>query len=628
LLIAGATALFAEYILSARNGQPHPNEAQATRRYILISVSLGVLCGGLFYLLRAETHFLGDGYALLSTLATETPLIKGRGLGEGLLHLWVSNLVGGPSESAALASYRMISIGSGLLFCAITTYLAFRIMDSLTKRVLLLVGIVSGGYALMFFGYVENYAVFLVSVLAFLSAGLLIVSGKLNRWWIVAPLLFALFFHLFGVSLCVPALYVLLHGSGLGNRIQKLSAATKLVLSVAIGGGLVAAGGYFYFTDLYVRLMILPIFSNIFVVDSYTLFSWRHLVDLVNLLFMLVPGILVLLPTFYFVWKSRNTRRPALLFLAIATFCAAGAIFIIDPKLGMTRDWDLLSFAGLPLNMLLFIAALSSTRNAVAGPVLAIALGLLSLLPRAFVLHSPERGLQQIEQYINLDPGRSRPALKLLGELSQKEGSRAGVDKWQNEATTRFPGIRLVYSAKNLSGQGNYLEAKRVLSVALKSNATFADAWLMLSQCYVNERNLDSALICARISDGLNPYNPATLEQMAFSYFMLQKYDQAEEIWLAQSKRDSAWSNPLYGLACIAKRKGDAARYQEYLIKAVSKSDAPPQFSMELADHYLASGQIRPAAAALQQAQQRGLNPKLIEERVSRYPQLKQWLGQ
>jgi hypothetical protein len=49
---------------------------------------------------------------------------------------------------------------------------------------------------------------------------------------------------------------------------------------------------------------------------------------------------------------------------------------------------------------------------------------------------------------------------------------------------------------------------------------------------------------------------------------------------------------------------------------------------MELADHYLASGQIRPAAAALQQAQQRGLNPKLIEERVSRYPQLKEWLGQ
>ncbi|RKX25477.1 MAG: hypothetical protein DRP47_09750, partial [Candidatus Zixiibacteriota bacterium] len=60
----------------------------AERKFLLVSLSLVVLSGLLFYFFRARTHFLGDGYTILSLLAADNPLVKGRELGAAYAHIW------------------------------------------------------------------------------------------------------------------------------------------------------------------------------------------------------------------------------------------------------------------------------------------------------------------------------------------------------------------------------------------------------------------------------------------------------------------------------------------------------------------------------------------------------------
>ena len=40
--------------------------------------------------------------------------------------------------------------------------------------------------------------------------------------------------------------------------------------------------------------------------------------------------------------------------MAIMLVCCLGAVFVLDPKLGMPRDWDLFSFAGVPFVVLCY----------------------------------------------------------------------------------------------------------------------------------------------------------------------------------------------------------------------------------------------------------------------------------
>ncbi|MCK4461803.1 MAG: hypothetical protein KAW46_08350, partial [candidate division Zixibacteria bacterium] len=122
----------------------------------------------LFYFLRARTHFLGDGYTLLSSLATDqATAMKIREYGESLLHIWLENLIGGDGQAAALLSYQIISIAAGLLFVIVTALFASKLFERTADRVLFLLGVCTGGYMLLFFGYVENYSLFVLSVLVY-----------------------------------------------------------------------------------------------------------------------------------------------------------------------------------------------------------------------------------------------------------------------------------------------------------------------------------------------------------------------------------------------------------------------------------------------------------------------------
>lgn len=630
LFTVGAVVLAIEIMASSRPSfERLATNGLSDKTYLLIYLSITVLFAATAYLLRVEVHFLGDGYQVLSVLSSPVPFVKLRDIGSMGLQYAALQMIGSRSDSAALLAYQSVSWFAGILYVVTVFVAAQRLFSNNLARLQMAMIFLSCGSLVLFFGYVENYALATVLILLFTLVSILALLGKLSRWWVVPISFGAIFFHVLCAALFPALLYVLFRETVFGKKLARATRHIKVLLTFVVAAGLGVVFIYLYSTNYNFRLTFVPLIPTATTVDSYSLFSWKHVADIVNLLFLLAPAVLIYGLLIWRRLKDRSTLDRSERLLALASLTFAGVFFVLDPRLGMPRDWDLFSLNCVPLVAFGGWILLNKVEPAVrlSTTILITGLGLLSIFPRAIVLHLPERGMAQIENYMSLDPGRSRAGLTTLSECFMKRGDTVSVTRIRNLTNERFPGVPMIYTAKALADQGKYGEAKSWTSGAIRLNPTFADAWLLLSQCLVVERDYDSALIAAEISDGLNPYNPSTREQLAMLHFMGKRYDEAFDVWTDLSQRDTSWANPLYGIACVYRARGDMEKYREFLVKACEKKSALPQFWVELADLHFLAGQMQRGAIALQQARARGVDPDLVNERVARYPQISGWLG-
>ncbi len=318
------------------------------------------LFGLLFYVLRAKTHFLGDGYLVLSNLASAAPYVKPTEWGGTALNILLKGLIGGNPEQAALLSFQGTSIGAGVLFILVAAAFTRALFERTIHRILFLLGICTGGYMLLFFGYVEYYSLFILSVMVYTLTGLLVIKGKLNRWVTIAPLFLAVFFHVMGVSLIPSVIYLLASRTRIGEFMSRQNRAVKIAAGIGLAAISVVIFGYFYSNGYTFRLALVPLIQDRFTVESYTLFSPAHLVDFLNLLLLLLPGLLLFIAVFLLAQGKGLLMRREYIYLLVLSGSVLGAIFVVDPKLGMPRDWDLFSFAGLPLATLCFYRLLDN----------------------------------------------------------------------------------------------------------------------------------------------------------------------------------------------------------------------------------------------------------------------------
>jgi hypothetical protein len=141
-----------------------------------------VLLGGIsFVAFRFETHFLGDGYQSLALLAADPPRVKATSPGLGFLLGGLRLALGEDPQQAALRSYRLVSIASGVSFLALAVLFGRILFAGLRERITFVLGVATGGYVLLFFGYVENYALFVVGTAATCWTGLAALTGKVRR---------------------------------------------------------------------------------------------------------------------------------------------------------------------------------------------------------------------------------------------------------------------------------------------------------------------------------------------------------------------------------------------------------------------------------------------------------------
>ena len=592
--------------------------------YWLVAAVVIPIAGVSFYLLRFHTYFLGDGYTLIGLLTAKTPLIKWRNYGGTVIQALLQPLLSGTPKEAAVTAYQTVSWLAGTLFIMASAFGAYVLTPRLAERILLLLGLCTGGYALLFFGYVENYALFVVSVAVYCLIGLCIVRKPISQWWILLPQVVALFFHVFGLVLLPATAFLLLRPTAVYCRIVRRPRSQLIFLAVAVLVFGVVAFLSARSSSLTLQLASLPLVSDRFTIDNYTLFSWNHLLDFWNLLFLLCPGWILATVCWWFHRPHARGRAGEIGFLILVTLASLALAFLIDPKLGMARDWDLFAFVGVPLVFLSFLIVLrdnSSAEDRLAA-ILMVGLAAVVLSGRVGVGFVPEAGVRQTRAYMYLDPVRNHNSWSILVDYYLIED-----DSTQALNTIKEKLVLLPEEAALVSSRQHFEQGK--LQMALSELLTVKDRYRgmgayhsQLGAIFLKLGRTAESFEELQIALTMNPYNPNNLTNLGTIYFKRGDTARAESHWRKALSVDPTSAVSLYGLTVTAGISGDMEELSTLFEKGATVAWMQVDFYMLVAKFACSKGEFELASRALEAGLERGLDSAEVARMHTAYPSL------
>lgn len=598
---------------------------ESSKVYFVLSVVLICAMGIFFYLLRAKMHFLGDGYLNLSSLASSEPYIKFSSYGTTQAHIWLKSILGNDGESSALLSFQIISILSGLTFIIATSTLARKLFENRLDSLLFTLGMISSGYMLMFFGYVEYYSLFVLSLLIYTIVGLLIINGNVKKW-IILPLFFIpSFFHVLGITLIPSFLFILFSDTKPCQAILKLKTKTKWLLSLISFLAMIITFFYFYFESYQFRFAVVPIISDRFTVEGYTLFSFNHFVDFFNLLILLLPGLPLFLLILAYYSKNQIYKQKAFRFLLVLLLSTLGAVFIIDPKLGMPRDWDLLSFSGIPLAVLAYYTILSNQQipSRYTVVTLLIILGFCSLIPRAVRQHTPDFAIAEFRSYADLDPTKNRAGRVNLFDFYNNTGDSAQANLEYLQWSKDFSENYVLLVVDSLAKANKRQQAIQYARWAIEKNPMFSFSYFALGRQYLQLHKTDSAIHYFEIAIAMNSHVPLFMNALGFIYTEIGEYKKAEQILNKSIKLDDKYVGPYLDLLHVYARSDQDKKYDSLLSQVAKRSDADPEMLAKLATLLINNGEIECAHKCILVAVAKGLDSLVLGQLEKQFPELK-----
>lgn len=348
-IVAATPLLYAPFLAAARSMR-----ADAPPRTRALWLLLPVVGGGtLFWLLRMETFFLGDGAVYLAELfrymngapfaedvlfSNGSAPLTGRlmALFATLAHRFVSE--SGQSTVYSQSAFWVSGALAGMLYVAVGVAAARALFRAAEARFALLCLFLFTPALLFFFGYVEYYTLVFATGLAYFSTLTLAIRGRINALWPVALFVLMSALHLMAL-LALPSLLLLLVLRFGGQRGQRLLHPRNVAMMLAL---LFAAGTGFYllsgaaFEGSRV-LLALRAFGDEGAVQRYTLLSSWHLIDVLNEVLLLGGPVLLLLPAVH--WRERI--RDAEVLIAVVNLALFSALLFAGYTcFGMARDWD------------------------------------------------------------------------------------------------------------------------------------------------------------------------------------------------------------------------------------------------------------------------------------------------
>ncbi len=301
---------------------------------------VGVALPAGFYFFREAYAFLGDGR--LRGREAQADVIWSTELVPGVLANWIHDVTKTSWALDGWESLAGVSVIAGAAFLLFLWLLGRRVWREPAERSIGRLFIGSSALLALFFGYIESYALPCALMIGFLLAAEGHRRGNLS--FFLAPVLFIMSIAAhFATVVLYPALAVLAWKSP-GHRPVKI---------VTTGGvGIIAAlwGVWSFFLSPYARAhpertMLLDLLPN--EMTQYGFFSFTHWLDFGNLVLLVVPGLLIIIPLLIFHSRRQKSQQWSGFWFAAVLFPLAIPLFL-DPKLGAARDWDLLSLGLVP----------------------------------------------------------------------------------------------------------------------------------------------------------------------------------------------------------------------------------------------------------------------------------------
>lgn len=500
---------------------------QGVRPRVIIAFAFGAVC----WVFRVPTHFLGDGYALLGGLGRgESYILKWTEPGAVLLIRAIQTALGDYTKSTALAAFQGISIISGIGF-VLGAFSVARIVDPAPRRRLLAwIAIVFAGTSLLFFGYVEFYPPLWGLMLFHVAFLYRYIENGLNVWPATVILAAACAIHLQCLTLA-PGLMcaVWLRHKMRHSTAQDVRFPARSVLFIGVIG--VAVFAWLYVTRMEFETIFLPLFTGRPRSPEYAVFSIKHLVDLFNLLIVVCPLALVLCSSALRGKWNALVDWP----LAIATVSATCAwlfLLLVDPVLGMGRDWDLFSVAVAPTVILLLLASAKQSPIPSAGFLISAAIVSLligtTFITTNLVTHTSETRYHSLLQYYG---AKNRSGWSILLNYYTETGKSEARHSVAVEMSRQFPEDTALIKAYDCLDRKDYGGALRLANMLVNLDPYRGDYYQVLGNAQGKLRQYDSAVANYRKAIALIPYQPLIKNELGQVYLSAQRYPEAEALF-------------------------------------------------------------------------------------------------
>jgi len=408
---------------------------------------------------------------------------------------WLSN--------AAEQTYSLLSILAGGLFVFLAVRFAQRrVMPEL--RALFLLMLLSGSGMLLFFGYVENYSWMSLAVLAMLLAGI-DESFTPRRFPLktVAAFVLAVGLHLTAVALLPGVLFLVLLCLWPPGENADAAQAIRLRAALVAGGlALIGIAGYVMVRGWRGWISVLPLLPS-FSKDGYALFSFRHLLDLLNLIALSVAPAAAVLTGLR---RTGPQQAPATVQNAFLALAAAGGIALavtFNPNLGLARDWDVVTAALWPLVAWAAWRLATSDLRAVRSQVAAALTGCALVVSVPFVLvQAGERSsLARFETLLSMDRSRSAYGWENVATYYEDKGDLVNrIRCWKSALAVEDNPRYQINAGVALRLKGDLEEAERYTVEGVRRAPKYRYQLIYLAKEWVDRGRLDKARDLLRLA--------------------------------------------------------------------------------------------------------------------------------
>jgi hypothetical protein len=476
-------------------------------------------CVLLFWWMREKLLLLGDGYLLVRTI----PHIHGAGdtffprnepipayLSWMIWRLLEARHVSGGEELAP----RILSIVSGAASLPVVVLLARCLAEEPIDRLLVGSFVAVWGGAQLFFGYVENYAFLALVVLAFVWLAVSSLRGGFSP--LLPSIAYGLLFTVhFGMVCILPVMGLLWHRSFRQGR--RMTVFWSIISAVATAVLLLWMCGYtpqIFFDMFFKSGTHLLALSGGNETQAYGLLSLGHVADLLNLEMLLAPFCGVTLIVLLVVERRRiDFRDGVLVALLIGAGCGVLFTVVVNPELGMSRDWDLLASFSLPLAPAAAYLAVRCVRQRLVRRKLFVMMAGVTLVCTAGWIILNASGSESLARFQELPDDRlwGKHALKSAYEelailyrgRMDAEKSISNYSKYLAVDSTNpriYASIANIYRLRGDSGN-----EMRYDEMAIRKGATYWDVFSGLAMLYASRGRAREGLMTALQGYMLNP---------------------------------------------------------------------------------------------------------------------------
>ena len=297
-------------------------------------------------------------------------------------------------------------------------------------------------------------------------------------------------------------------------------------IGVIVASIVLAAFLYRYFTAMEFRVHFLPLFIGRPKTPNYAILSLAHFRDVINLLFLLLPVWPILI---FAALKSWHKGKFDSIDLFLLAFSVGGLLllYILDPRLGMGRDWDLYALTALAP---LLVMARYAIRWLKAYPRTLFVVPLFSLLfvyPFFAVEMSKQPSIDYFTKLLDMRKSESKPGMIMLRDFYINDGQQDLADSLSNVTSKQFPLDQMTRNIKGTVDEGHFKEAMHLADSVLAADPYNADSYNLKGAVFFYAEIYDSAIYYFEQSLRFRPYDFRSLINLGFSQSRLGQLDKS-----------------------------------------------------------------------------------------------------